>query len=190
MSSKQIVLISHCFMNTYSKVINYNKKQIEDESIMRGKILSLFFENHIGIIQLPCPEMILYGLKRWGHVKDQFNHIHFVKECKRMLLPHVEQLGEYLKNDCELFGIIGIDRSPSCGIFKTYRGEWKGEISDNPLFEDNSVKGIYLAEERGLLMEILEQMLCESGITGEFYGYSPAQCNEFYETISNKIKGL
>jgi len=188
MENKQIVLISHCFMNTHSKVTNYNKKPIENESKNRCNILSLFFENNIGIIQLPCPEMILYGLNRWGHVKDQFNHIHFLKECQNMLLPCVDQLEEYFKNGYDLFGIIGIDRSPSCGIYKTYRGKWKGEISGNPLFVDNKVEGIYLAEERGMLMEILEAMLLERKIEAQFFGYSPMEYDEFYTKISNKVK--
>ena len=190
MSDKYIVLISHCFMNNHSKVRNYNKKQIEGEAMTRGKILSLFTENDIGIIQLPCPEVILYGLKRWGHVKDQFNHFHFVKECQAMLLPLIEQVQEYLKNGYSLFGVIGIERSPSCGILKTYRGEWKGEISGNPLIEDNRVRGISLSDERGLYMEILEQMICAIGIAADFYGYCPMECDGFYERISKRIREL
>ncbi len=190
MNDKYIVFISHCFFNPHSKVINYGKNPIEGEPIIRGKILSLFFEHNIGAIQLPCPEMVCYGLKRWGHVKDQFEHVHYRKVSRELLMPYIDELKEYINNGYQLFGVIGIERSPSCGVAKTYRGDWKGEIGGNPLFKDNQVEGIYLADEKGLFMEILEEMLLEIGIKTAFYGYSPKEGEEFQKLIEDKIKAV
>jgi predicted secreted protein len=57
---KNIVVVCHCILNCNSKV--------EGLSEYRGAVdfTKKLVDSGIGIIQLPCPEMILYGIKRWG----------------------------------------------------------------------------------------------------------------------------
>ena len=68
--SKKLAILSHCILNQNAVV----KGEYKDMNIFFPFIKNLF-ENNIGILQLPCPETECYGLKRWGHVKEQFNNV-------------------------------------------------------------------------------------------------------------------
>lgn len=89
--NREIVVVCHCILNCNSKV--------EGLSEFKGaqNIAINLINKGYGIIQLPCPEMIMYGINRWGHVKEQFDNLFFREQCRQMLIPHVRQFNEYLK---------------------------------------------------------------------------------------------
>ena len=74
---KKIIFVSHCILNTASKVVLYNQREIDAEEALRLKFVSTALNNGIQIIQLPCPEFTLYGSRRWGHVSNQFDNPFF-----------------------------------------------------------------------------------------------------------------
>ena len=76
---KTIIVTCHCILNCNSKV--------EGLSEFKGSIdlAKSFMDKGMGIIQLPCPEMILYGIKRWGHAREQFDNMFYRKEAKKCL---------------------------------------------------------------------------------------------------------
>ena len=74
---KKIVILSHCILNQNSVVKPYAKEQKYYFEFIKNFLL-----NNCGIIQLPCPELLILGLKRWGHVKDQFEYPYFKREYK------------------------------------------------------------------------------------------------------------
>ena len=74
---KKIILLSHCILNVNPKV-----EGLEPYESLVKELTDYLYENKVGIIQLPCPEMAIYGIKRWGHVKDQFNYSFFKKSCE------------------------------------------------------------------------------------------------------------
>ena len=76
---KRLLIVSHCILNTASKVA-MDEKELQEEYELRLTLMTKVMENDIQLLQLPCPEFILYGSRRWGHVKDQFDHPHFRKE--------------------------------------------------------------------------------------------------------------
>ena len=78
---KKIIFVSHCILNTASKVVLYNEKEIAEEENLRLKFVSKALEKGIQLVQLPCPEFTLYGSKRWGHVSDQFDNPFFRNHC-------------------------------------------------------------------------------------------------------------
>ncbi|GBF35608.1 hypothetical protein DCCM_4737 [Desulfocucumis palustris] len=91
----------------------------------------MLMEKQIGIIQLPCPEMVVYGIKRWGHVREQFDTLFFREKCQDIIKPITYQLLDYVKNGYKVIGIIGVDGSPSCGVNLTCSGDWGGEFLGN-----------------------------------------------------------
>jgi len=189
MHQKSVLMVAHCFFNRHSKVYKHTEIQNKEEAEIKGRLLTLLLKNQVGTIQLPCPEMLCYGLKRWGHVKDQFQHPHYTGLCKEILTPHVDSLIEYRNNSFEFLGVVGIERSPSCGIHESYTGTWKGEISGNPHLGNQEANGISLSPEKGVFMEILEAMLLQAGFeTPRFFGYSSGECGEFEETIKRLIE--
>ena len=160
---KKIIILSHCILNQNCVVKPYSKKQEYFFKFIKHHIL-----NNYGLIQLPCPELILLGLKRWGHVKDQLEYPKFKEECKLLLLPIIDQIETYLKNGYEIDGVYGIQGSPSCGVTKTCRGDWEGEASCYKNLED-ILNRVYLTSEKGIFMEVFENLLKEKNINLNFY---------------------
>lgn len=70
---KRILLVSHCILNNASKV-ELDEAGLAEEYRLRSELMNLIIEKNIQMIQLPCPEFIMYGSQRWGHVKNQFQH--------------------------------------------------------------------------------------------------------------------
>lgn len=181
LNTKKIIIVSHCVINSNSKVQSfYNTSKRES---IRKELVKNIIQNDIGIIQLPCPEFIMYGAKRWGHVKDQFDNTHFRQVCKKELESIVYQIKDYIKNGYEIISILGIDGSPSCGVNLTCTGNWGGEISNNPIFENLSESIIY-KPEKGILIEELEKLLVENNISIEMIGFSENNIDKIYEIIS------
>ena len=159
---KKIIVVSHCILNQNCVVKPYAKKQ---ENFL--KFLKNFILNNYGFIQLPCPELSILGLKRWGHVKDQFEYPKFREECKLLLNPIIDQIKMYIDNGYNIDGIYGIKGSPSCGIDKTCRSNWEGEVSCYETLDD-ILNRVYLVSEKGIFMEIFEELLREKNIEINF----------------------
>lgn len=161
--SKKIAIISHCIINQNSVV----KGEYKDINIFFPFIKKLFEEN-IGILQLPCPETECYGLRRWGHVKEQFDNCGYRKYLEKIVNSFVDIIKEYINNEYEIVGIYGIAGSPSCGVNLTCSANWEGEIS---LYKDKEdiVSRIKMINESGIFMEIFKSALDKNKINIPFY---------------------
>ncbi|MCC0732442.1 CD3072 family TudS-related putative desulfidase [Clostridioides sp. ZZV14-6048] len=163
--NREIVVVCHCILNCNSKV--------EDLSEFKGaqSITIDLINNGYGIIQLPCPEMILYGINRWGHVKEQFDNLFFREQCRQMLIPYIRQFDEYLKNNYNIKSIIAIDGSPSCGYNKTCSSKnWFGELSGCKDLM-NKINDVQMVEEKGIFIDELEQLLNEYNLEIPIVGF-------------------
>lgn len=162
---KKIVFVSHCILNTASKVVLYNQEEIDAEENLRKKFMREIIDKEIQVIQLPCPEFTLYGARRWGHVSDQFDNVFFRSHCRRILAPIIEQLKEYLANEdfFEVLGFVGVDGSPSCGVDYTCQGDWYGSF-DCRQDLDKTLEDCRLVNHPGILMDVLKEMLKEEGL--------------------------
>lgn len=161
--SKKIAIISHCIINQNSVV----KGEYKDINIFFPFIKKLFEEN-IGILQLPCPETEYYGLRRWGHVKEQFDNCGYRKYLEKIVNSFVDIIKEYINNGYEIVGIYGIAGSPSCGVNLTCSANWEGEIS---LYKDKEdiVSRIKMINESWIFMEIFKSVLDKNKINILFY---------------------
>lgn len=170
MTLKRIVFVSHCVLNTASKVQEINNG-VTDEELCRKSFLSKAIEQDIHMVQLPCPEFNIYGAKRWGHAKEQFNNPFYRDSCRKMLEPFILQVREYVANGdrFQVLGVIGIDGSPSCGINLSYCGQWGGELSSNPNL-NAVIQGIQPKEEMGVFMEVLEELFKENKLELKMVG--------------------
>lgn len=161
--SKKIAIISHCIINQNSVV----KGEYKDINIFFPFIKKLFEEN-IGILQLPCPETEYYGLRRWGHVKEQFDNCGYRKYLEKIVNSFVDIIKEYINNGYEIVGIYGIAGSPSCGVNLTCSANWEGEISSYKDKED-IVSRVKMINESGIFMEIFKSVLDKNKINIPFY---------------------
>lgn len=162
---KRILLVSHCLLNTASKLKSFDSEEAEAEEQLRRRVLKAAVDNGVQLLQLPCPEFMQYGFRRWGHTRDQFDNVFFRQRCREMLEPVVMQVREYLENpeEFELLGILGVDGSPSCGVRYTCRAPWGGEFSGRDVTE--LLRSCHLEEGSGVLMSVLLEMLKENGIS-------------------------
>jgi len=179
---KEIVILSHCILNCNSKVEGlalYEGAQVE--------LIKYIIEKGYGIIQLPCPEMSMYGVKRWGHVKEQFDTPYFRKKCREIFEPILEQIIDYMENGYVIKALIGIDGSPSCGVNKTCSSKlWGGEVGCEYGIEDK-VKDLKSIEAKGVFIEEIQKLLLERKITIKFIAIDEVNPNA---SISNIIKNL
>ncbi len=164
---QNILFVSHCVLNTASKVVLYDKDEMEAEEALRRRFLQEAVLKGVQIIQLPCPEFTLYGARRWGHVSTQFDNPFFREHCRRLLEPIYLEIEEYLSHGerfC-ILGVLGIDGSPSCGVDYTGVGKWGGSFGGREDLQE-TLDSACMVQKRGVLMDVLEQGLKERGFAG------------------------
>ena len=91
----------------------------------------------------------------------------FRTHCRKILLPIIEQLKEYLAHEdrFEILGFIGIDGSPSCGVDYTCVADWYGSFESRPDLAETLAQG-RLEKKPGILMAVLMEMLKEENLDG------------------------
>lgn len=106
---KKIIFVSHCILNTASKVVLYNQTDMDAEENLRKKFMHKAIDQEVQIIQLPCPEFTLYGPKRWGHVSNQFDNTFFRDHCRKILAPCIQQLKDIwqMKTGSKCWELLG-----------------------------------------------------------------------------------
>lgn len=162
---RKILIVTHCILNRASKVEMYDIESMNKENELRKELLGEVFENDIELLQLPCPEFTMYGSKRWGHVKDQFDNAFFRNHCRNILKPTVDQIIEYYENKdkFEVMGIVAIDGSPSCGYNLTCKGNYGGELEGCTKL-DEKINSVVLVKESGVFIEELKRLLDNNNI--------------------------
>ncbi|RJS91011.1 DUF523 domain-containing protein [Candidatus Bathyarchaeota archaeon] len=158
--SRRIVIVSHCILNQNAK--------LEGIASWRGLIepvVEVLWKSGVGIIQMPCPEMLYEGIRRFDKSVEQYSCPAFRKLCERIAEDVVDQVEDYLDNGYKVLAILAIDGSPSCGYNLTQSApEWRGLVAGRNLKKVRYIKG------RGVFMEILEKKLSEKGIQIPFLG--------------------
>lgn len=79
-----------------------------------NNIVRVLLDCDIGILQLPCPEFTYLGERRPPMTKVEYDTEEYHLHCRKLAIPMVNQIDEYVKNDYEIIGLIGIQGSPSC----------------------------------------------------------------------------
>jgi len=127
---KKIVFVPHCILN---QNVRANGKEKSNGTIK--EIVNFFSEAEVGIVQLPCPEVEFDGgLNRQFKTKENYNE-NYRKHCKEISLEILKTIKKYLDKEYKVLGILGIEFSPTCGV---YRIEDKKKIVPG--------KGIFIEE--------------------------------------------
>lgn len=108
----KLIVLAHCILNT--------------NSICRGPItprlwpgiikpvLKKIMEYNVGVMQLPCPEFIAYGLDRPAVNRETLEGSGFRSKCHELAHSISECLREYAEKGYRILGIMGMRGSPSC----------------------------------------------------------------------------
>ena len=178
--NKKIVLVAHCLLNSNSKV----EGLAQYEGALKEAV-NLIIDSGVGIVQLPCPELSSYGIKRWGHVKEQFDTPYFREHCREIFGPYLKQIKDYLAADYEILALIGIDGSPSCGVNKTCSGKWGGEfLSSSDL--KKKIDTLSFSKEPGVFIEEIIKILKQEKIEIPIIAID----EENPQNIKNKIQKI
>ena len=122
-----MVLVAHCILNQNS---------ISDGTAgfpaTFKDVIALLLEYDVGVVQLPCPELACLGLDRGdvhgaerpviienSRIRESLSQTGPTEKLKAIVDQVIYQIEEYRKHDFFLLGIIGINRSPSCGVETT-----------------------------------------------------------------------
>jgi predicted secreted protein len=126
--SRRLVLVAHC-------VLNQNAK-LDACAAYPGAILEAseaLLREGVGILQLPCPELVCLGLDRGTErgtvtsveaedtrIGRRMSEEGSRRTCRNLVSGVVQQLDEYRKHGFEIVGLVGINGSPSCGVETTW----------------------------------------------------------------------
>ena len=175
---KKVILLAHCLLNQNS--ISDGTADFPGQFL---EILKIIEENNIGIIQLPCPELMCLGLSRKDelgssrNVLEENSRIRVLLEeyeNKRKISELVEsivyQVREYKKYGFEIVGLVGINRSPSCGV------------------ETTTVDNIE-QEGRGVFFDLLVNELSDAKISINSIGVKTSRIDESIKKIKQLVCG-
>ncbi len=125
--SKKIALVSHCLLNQ-----NSISDGTADCPSQFKEVVDVLMANEVGLIQLPCPELLCLGLDRQDErgaerelleentrIRGLMQREKNLKRLREKAREIAAQLQEYDLHGFTNVGLIGVDRSPSCGVSTT-----------------------------------------------------------------------
>lgn len=157
--SRKVVVLCHCLLNANVKV-----RPLATHAGALDLIVGEYLARGVGVVQLPCPETSFLGLSRWGMTREQYDHPAYRRHCRDILGPCVDQLQAMKRDGCELVGLVGVDGSPSCGMFLTCEGYRGGEAGAPETDVAGQVAGLRAVSGRGVFMEELLVLLDRHGL--------------------------
>lgn len=157
--SKKVVIVSHCILNQ-----NSISDGTADYPATNESVLNLLIQSKVGIIQMPCPETLCLGLDRGDihgaerevvventRIRHELEKDNVIKKINNIVEQIVVQIEEYIRNGFTVLGIVGINRSPSCGVNTTSKNNQE-------------------VEGEGVFIEILRKELEKKGISIDMIG--------------------
>ncbi|HEX2980695.1 MAG TPA: hypothetical protein VHO48_10570 [Anaerolineaceae bacterium] len=123
--SMVVVPACHCLLNQNAKL-----EGIAGWPGMIHEIMKLLMDRGVGVLQIPCPEMIYEGIGRFDKSVEQYDCAAFREVCAKISRELFDQVENYIQWGYQVPVIIAIDGSPSCGYNLTQSApEWRGEVA-------------------------------------------------------------
>ncbi len=113
---KEVLVIGHCLLNPLARLKGVKPVLPVDT---RGA----------NIIQLPCPEAMYFGMLRREVTKDQLDHPAYRRFCQNLFTPFADLLEDLSATGINI-KIIGVPKSPSCGVEITSVGGEPGKVKE------------------------------------------------------------
>ena len=126
--SGRIVLVANCLLNANNKVYEFARYP----GMFRG-VVDLLNEYGIGVLQMPCPEVLHMGNQRWWNSRNLYDNAGYRKLCRSLSAQLADYLENYRVVGYEVTAILTCDGSPSCGITRSsYCEDWGGRPKEVP----------------------------------------------------------
>lgn len=108
--NEKIVFVSHCILN----------QNIRNEKFYKVKeLVNLLTESNVGLVQLPCPKIDCNE----DFIINENNTRIYKSYCKKISGFIVNTIKKYLDSNFEVIGILGVEFSPICGVYKINNGK-------------------------------------------------------------------
>lgn len=169
--SKRVIFVAHCLLNQ-----NAISDGTANHPAAHKEEIARILGADVGIVQMPCPELLCLGLDR-GNVNGAASPVVVENTRIRAELDKrgpqieqlaklvVEQIAQYKLHKFHIAGIVGMNRSPSCGVESTSRDGC--EVPGHGVFMAELARQM---KERGLAVDLagikasdsnaLDQLLC------------------------------
>lgn len=105
----KIIYIAHCVLNQNAVIRNWERAQGAFNNILK-----ILLNQNISIIQLPCPEFTFLGKNRGPRTKEEYDTLEYRNICRQLAKEIIIQMKEYINNNYQIIGLLGIKESPSC----------------------------------------------------------------------------
>jgi predicted secreted protein len=114
MEELDVDVVAHCLLNPLTRV-----KGLEGTGFCPSG----------PVVQLPCPEALYLGLDRWAVTRNQLDLPQFRRFCRSIASQYADLL-EMLSRKGVGIRVVGVARSPSCGVNTTTRGYEGGRVRE------------------------------------------------------------
>ena len=141
--SRRVVFLAHCLLNQ-----NAISDGTAEVPAAHREILRLILDAQVSVAQMPCPELCTRIRRAMGQPEAS-------ARLRELTDQVVWQIREYQKHGFAVLGIVGMDRSPCCGVNTT---------SD----QDRELPG------RGVFIASLRAALESAGLTVPVIGIKPS----------------
>lgn len=113
--SMTVVFVPHCLLNQNARLARCAELPAAVVEVAAG-----LMAREIGIVQMPCPELMVIGLDRekW-QIRSALESRPARAACRDMARQVVYQIAQYLSCGVTVLGVLGKDGSPSCGVART-----------------------------------------------------------------------
>ena len=125
--SRRVIFLAHCLLNQ-----NAISDGTAEVPAAHRKILRTILDAQAGVVQMPCPELCCLGLDRGDpeggerpvvaentRIRRAMGRPEAAARLRELTGQVVWQIQEYQKHGFTVLGIVGVDRSPCCGVNTT-----------------------------------------------------------------------
>lgn len=152
--SRRVVFIAHCLLN---------QNAISDGTAVCPavcrEVVEFFMNRETGVVQMPCPELCCLGLDRGNafgadspvlventRIRESLKRRETNQALTELAGQVTGQILEYRRHGFEVVGVVGVNRSPSCGV-------------DTTSAHNAEIEGM------GLFIEKITRQLAEKGLS-------------------------
>jgi len=115
-NQNEVMVIGHCLLNPLARI--------------KGAKPPLPIDTKgANVIQLPCPEAMFFGIRRREITRDQLDHPAYRRFCREVFTPFADLLEDLAASGVKI-KIIGVPKSPSCGVEITSVGGEAGKVKE------------------------------------------------------------
>jgi predicted secreted protein len=181
--SRRILVVCHCLLNANAKV-----RPLAAQPGAALALLAPYLERGTGLFQLPCPELCHLGGNRWGMTREQYDCRPYRRLLRALAQTAADQLAALVRDGCRIEAVLGVDGSPSCGVFATCLGFTGGEPGPGGVDMAEAAKA-RLVPGAGLFIEALRRELAEAGLSPPFWAVNEASPTAIYQQPSTGCGG-